>query len=490
MAGQTLPEPSAQGDLERTPFAHLLLYIQRRALEGTLVVWRPEQRDARPRQDRVLFRRGAPVAARFSDPASRLDRGLLPLFARPSGPYAFYDVDLVGDGEGVHRGQVEVLPLIAASLRGSSRDDVARQVCAGFGDAPLRLERGADLDALGLLPNERALVELLRAEPMPIERLVEISPLPPPMAERLVYLLALTHSVAPWKGEPAPSSTPPRRARSNAPRVERPRTTESPARPSTLSDAHRALWDEIRARAASIEGENYFEMLGVPRDAPTRAVQKAYFNLVKRWHPDRLPDELSALRTDVEDIFQHLTRAQQILSDDATRGPYLASVQAGGGTPAAERKVAAIVQAAVDFRKVEVMVRRREFDGALALLDAILAVSDDEPDYHAMRGWIVFQQHPGDAEARALVLASLERALALNPAHDKAHYYKGMVLDRAGQSAEAAACFRRAAELNPKNIEAVRMVRIAEMRGGDARRDGSQGRDSLIGKLFGTPKKK
>lgn len=486
--GRTLPEPLAQGDLGRTPFAHVLLYIEQHALSGTLVVWLPDEAGERPKQDRVRVERGRPVAARLSQPASRLDRGLLPLFARTHGPYAFYEaVDLVGAGESVRTGSVALLPLIAASLRGSSRDDVALGVCASFGDSKLRLERSAPLDALGLLDEERALLESLRAEPMTVAQLAAISPLPPRMAERLVYLLALTKSVTVWEPspvvEPAPEPPPEERTPHLA-------HGSIPPPPADLSEEHRARWEEIRARAEAIEHETYFDMLGVPRDAPASAVQNAYFNLVKRWHPDRVPRELAPLRPQVEVIFRHLTRAQDVLSSDELRGPYLASVQDGGGTPAAERKLAAIVQAAVDFRKVEVMVRRREYAEALALVDQILSINDDDPDYHATRGWIVFQQSPNDASMRPVVLASLDRAIALSPKHDKAHYYKGMVLERAGQRAEAAACFRRAAELNPKNIDAVRMVRLSEMRVSTTPGKGEAKRDSIFDKLFGAPKKK
>ena len=494
----SLPEPLAQGDLSRTPFAHALLYVEKRGLSGTLVVWQPEGGEAKPKQDRVLFDGGVPIAARLSTPASRLDRGLLPLFARASGPYAFYEgVDLVGSGEGVRTGALDILPLIAASLRGSSRDDVALHVCASFGASKLRLEK-VDLDRFGLLAEERALIELLRAEPMTVARLAALSALPPRMAERLVYLLALTKSVVPLEDEPeAPAE--PRRAEPVV--QERPREPEPlltgdllSVRPPPvgLAAEHHALWEEVRARVAAIEDETYFDMLGVPRDAPANAVQKAYFHLVKKWHPDRLPRELGELRPYVEDIFRHLTQAQQVLSSEEARGPYLASVQDGGGTPASERRLAAIIQAAMDFRKVEVMVRRRELAPALALLDQILSVNDEDPDYHATRGWIVFQQSPNDAALRPVVLASLDLAIGLSPKHDKAHYYKGMVLERAGQSADAAEWFRRAAELNPKNIEAVRMVRLAEMRGSEAGAPAKSDdkRDSLLGKLFGSPKKK
>src|SRR5262245_44604107 len=124
-----LPEPIAEGDLAKTPFAHVLLYAEKHGLNGTLVVWRPEPGEEKPKQDRMLFEQGRIVAGRLIDRAPRLDRGLLPLFARTSGPYAFYqDVDLVGGGDATRTGRVDLLPLIAASLRGSSRDDVVSRV--------------------------------------------------------------------------------------------------------------------------------------------------------------------------------------------------------------------------------------------------------------------------------------------------------------------------------------------------------------------------
>jgi curved DNA-binding protein CbpA len=505
-----LPEPLAQGDLARTPFAHVLLYANKHGLEGSFVVWEVPEGDERPRQARILFDHGVPVAARLLERASRLERGLLPMFARTRGPYAFYEaVDLVGSGEGVLTGKVDLLPLVAASLRGSTRDDVVAQVCAAFGAAKLRLARGAPLGALGLLAEERAFVDLLRAEPMSVARLVELSPLPPRMAERIVYLLALTKSVAPWDGAAAAagasaSSVPPPRPiarRASTPAfaaqasAARPKVASAPpaARrrgepepvppaPAGLSAAHRASWDEVAQRAGQIDSETYFDMLGVERDAGPSAVQAAYFGLVKKWHPDRILKELAPLRPHVEAIFRHLTHAQETLCDEAKRGPYLASVQEGGGTPAAERRLAEVVQAAMEFRKVEVLLKRRELDEALRIVEQCLAINDEDADYHAARGWILFQQSAGTPPPDAL--GSIERALALAPTHDRAFYYKGMVLDRMSRSREATDCFCKAANLNPKNIEAVRMVRLAKIR---VDTEGSAGgsKDSLFGKIFG-----
>ncbi len=500
-----LPAPLAEGDLAKTPFAHVLLHIRGKGYSGSLVLWRTDVAEGQPRQDRVRFERGAPVAAALTEPASRLDRGLLPLFARDAGPYAFYEgADLVGTGDRVRAGRVDVLPLIAASLRGSSRDDIAGAIVRRFGDAHLRLSRGFDLDALGLLPEERSTVDLLRAKPMPAAELRKLSPLAPRTVLRLIYFLAITGAIEAWDGK---LSGPPRRSQggpsgSRAESGERSAVRQpapempGPA-PSSLSGARRERWEEIRARAIAIEAENYFEMLGVERSAKDTDIKKAYLQLVKQWHPDRLEPELSELRPFVERVFRYLTRANETLGDPAGRRTYLMQVQEGGGTPEKEREVASIVNAAMEFRKVEVLIRRREWQAALDLVEQIVDVAPDEADYLATQAYLMYQIDAGSTDRRPQILAALERAVELAPDNDKVHYYRGIALKRWGSAEQALEHFARAAELNPRNIEALREVRLAAMRGstppsapGGKGKPAKKDAASFFGKLFGGGKKK
>ena len=99
--------------------------------------------------------------ARLLAPASVLDRGLLPLFHRRS-PYAFYDTDLVGSGEGIVIGSVDAHALIVAALRGGARPEVVGQVLDQLGEQPLRLGRGSDLSRFAFLPKEQTVVEPAR----------------------------------------------------------------------------------------------------------------------------------------------------------------------------------------------------------------------------------------------------------------------------------------------------------------------------------------
>ena len=54
---------------------------------------------------------------------------------------------------------------------------------------------------------------------------------------------------------------------------------------------------DIVERAATIDKENYYEMLGVAHDAKLDDVKAAYLGLAKGWHPDRLPIALADVKT-------------------------------------------------------------------------------------------------------------------------------------------------------------------------------------------------
>jgi tetratricopeptide (TPR) repeat protein len=520
-----LPPPTAQGDLSRTPFAHLLLYCHQRELTGTLVVW-PEDPSRTPGQDRIFIAAGKPVAALLRDPASALDRGLLPLFARRSGVYAFYaDLDLVGSGELVRTGVVDPLALTAASLRGPSRDDVVEQVLAGFGDSPVRFRPGAvDVRRFQLLPKEQAFIDVVRAGPCPIAELVPQCELGPQTGRRLLYLLAISKALEPWTvadstagpdaGTWMSDVVPTGRSTAVQVSVPPPRPSsppESPTRsrrwadpepppppPPELAPEHVALWTEVAQRAVEIESQDYFAILGLPRDASSDAVRKTYLSLVKKWHPDRFPTELKALHPWIDRIFQYLTAAHDTLVDDAKRSAYLQNLQNGGGTPQAERKLARLLQAATDQRKAEVLMKRRNYEAAAALLREVIELNPEDAHAHATYAWALYHLPPDPARDREMIEA-IDRAISLAENNDRAHYYRGMIYRRVGREAAALAAFQRAATLNPHNIEAVREVRLANMRGQLA--SGAPGNPSerpkdkegpgggLLAKLFGSPKK-
>jgi len=62
---------------------------------------------------------------------------------------------------------------------------------------------------------------------------------------------------------------------------------------------------------------DYYEVLGVNRDAPEDEIKKAYRKLAMKWHPDRNPDNPKA-----EEHFKEAKEAYEILSDGSKRAAY------------------------------------------------------------------------------------------------------------------------------------------------------------------------
>ena len=62
---------------------------------------------------------------------------------------------------------------------------------------------------------------------------------------------------------------------------------------------------------------DYYEVLGVPRDADETQIKKAFRKLAQVHHPDRNQDDPEA-----EDKFKELAEAYEVLSDSQRRRTY------------------------------------------------------------------------------------------------------------------------------------------------------------------------
>jgi len=62
---------------------------------------------------------------------------------------------------------------------------------------------------------------------------------------------------------------------------------------------------------------DYYEVLGINRDAPEEEIKKAYRRLAMKWHPDRNPDNPKS-----EEHFKEAKEAYEMLSDAQKRGAY------------------------------------------------------------------------------------------------------------------------------------------------------------------------
>lgn len=262
--------------------------------------------------------------------------------------------------------------------------------------------------------------------------------------------------------------------------------------PGGPTPEERALEAKILARAERISSEDYFQMLGLTPDAPIELVQRTFLDLAKVWHPDRLPAALAEVKDACSKVFSHLTHAHATLTDDAKRQEYATLLKEGGATPDDQTKIASIVEAATEFQKAEFFLKRNLADPkAYAIVKRCAELDPDQADYIALLAWLDAQK-PGQSGRDATLrhVASLDRAIQMNEGCERAYFYRGMLYKRLDEPAKAVRDFKKSAELNPRNLDAVREIRIFNMRAGggkpgpDSRRPGPAAGEPLGG-LFG-----
>ena len=83
---------------------------------------------------------------------------------------------------------------------------------------------------------------------------------------------------------------------------------------------------------------DYYEVLGVAKDAPKDDIKKSYRKLAMQYHPDKNPGDATA-----EDKFKEAAEAYEVLSDEQKRAQYdrfghAAMGGNGGGYTQVDRK--------------------------------------------------------------------------------------------------------------------------------------------------------
>jgi tetratricopeptide (TPR) repeat protein len=181
--------------------------------------------------------------------------------------------------------------------------------------------------------------------------------------------------------------------------------------------------------------------------------------------PDRLPSQIADVRAECSTVFSHLSEAQKTLVDPALRVQYMKLLKEGGATPDEQAHVQAVLEAATNFQKAEFYLRRGDSKEAEALCRRAIEADATPPEYGAMLAWLEAMKPENQShEATLQKIEMLDLAIARNDRLERAYFYRGLLYKRINNVHRAVSDFRKASELNPRNIDAVREVRLFEMR--------------------------
>lgn len=242
----------------------------------------------------------------------------------------------------------------------------------------------------------------------------------------------------------------------------------------------RAAVAEIDAGYEQLQTQSLYEALGVPKNASVEVVRKAYLEAAKRWHSDRFAGmQLGDAAAKAEEIFRRIGEAQRILVDPEQRKAYdFVLERQAQGLPT---DPAVILEAEGLFKKAQGLVRRGQGAQALPMLERAVELNKGEPEFWIYLGFSLYSAKGTGAREQAE--RHIKHGLEMRDKMDVAYEFLGRIARVENRFEEAKKHFKKALDINPKNVEVERELRLIAMRAGKPGSGGGGGAPS-IGGLF------
>jgi hypothetical protein len=285
--------------------------------------------------------------------------------------------------------------------------------------------------------NPPTVVNLLPAEvflwsrvdtPLALSQLVAVSGLPESDTLRVVYSLALVGLLSRqyWKSafRGSLAETPAEVETTEPPVVEQPVITEPT--------------DNIEAFLARLSSaKSHYEILGVDKDVSMSDLKKRYYDIARKYHPDRFRGSDSSLLTQIESGFARITQAYDTLRDSKLRASYDSKLEA-------QRRAARLAESApkaATLRSEDILSAEETQDASLTPVQLA--------ELQFKKGFAALEL--GDRNVAVGLLGSAARAVAHEPRY-RAYYGRALALHESTRRL-AEAELQAALKLDPNNAE-------------------------------------
>jgi len=321
-----------------------------------------------------------------------------------------------------------------------------------------------------LVPAEAYLLSRLD-HAMPLRDLSAISGLGEDETHKAVYSLALAGLIKREHWKPAfrgqqPTQTPtPKEVKPATPPVREP----EPAKETDPEDVENFL---TRVK----NSQTHYDLLDVGREVSASELKTVYYQLARRYHPDRFRKADAALVSRLESAFARITQAYDTLRDDHLRSNYNAKIEArkkaeqlaDSGKPvapvtqpepvtetAAEPVMPAAERAEIQFKEGLAALELGQRKVALGLFGSAASAAPKEPRYRAFYG----QMLAGNEETRRAAETEFLAAIKLDPANGEYRVMLAELYRDLGLKLRAKGEAERAVEADPNNRKARELLR-------------------------------
>ena len=212
---------------------------------------------------------------------------------------------------------------------------------------------------------------------------------------------------------------------------------------------------------------NYYQLLGVERDASVAAIRDRFRVLAREAHPDRYTDE--AKKREAEAKFQLLTEAVNVLSNDARRKTHDFDLDRKSDVGMHDPQAVAKVYLAKGVKAY----KEGNFPEALMLFDMSVKHHDQDPKAFHYLAMACLKVVPVNVRRGTEAIAS---AIRLEPHNGAIQRDAGKLYAAAGLVAKAERHFEEALKWMPDDAETLRI--LAEIKAGSESKN-------LLGSIFG-----
>ena len=282
----------------------------------------------------------------------------------------------------------------------------------------------------------------------------------------LAGLLKREHWPTGFRGDqPTPPPPPKKIEPTPPPPVEREQTHEIDPQ-----DVERLLVRVTHART-------YYEVMGVEPQTSAPELKTVYYQLARRYHPDRFRKSDAGLLPRIEAAFARITQAYDTLRDDQLRASYdakletrkkvdrLADAAPKASTPApqpenvaegtAEPIVPAAERAAIQFKEGFAALEMGQKKAALGLFASAARAVPNEPRYRAFYGQVL----AANEATRRAAEAELSAAVKLDPKNAEYRVMLAELYRDLGLKLRAKGEAERAVAADPNNRKARELLR-------------------------------
>jgi len=312
-----------------------------------------------------------------------------------------------------------------------------------------------------LLPAEGFLLSRLE-KPMVLKDLIAVSGLGEAETLRIIYSLCLAGLVKRerWQSVIRDSQPSPPPAPQPEPEKETARREQSEADPEDL--------EKFLGRVRN--AQTYYDVLGVAANEPSQNMKNVYYQLARRYHPDRFRKANPSLLARVESAFARVTQAYETLRDDNLRATYNAKLTARkkadrlgesapkAATPSARPESVAkgsAERAEVQFKEGFAALELGQKKAAMGLFAAAAKAVPNEARYRAFYGHLL----AGDQSTRRAAEAELQAAVKLDPANAEYRVMLAELYRDLGLKLRAKGEAERAVAADPNNQKARDLLR-------------------------------